>query len=174
MNPAFASSLPSEDLIEKAWELDRVAMDLPPGAGLVGILAEESGLGSGRVHWRQLKVLLEDPFVQHEAGRRIERLFELGIGLVASVPFSFIDARGLVLYYSRRTANPDLLQSPTNVRYLISSADLIGAVFSIRKSRDHSVKLRRKSYLASIKKVQKEMLSQATISEMHPMSSMVQ
>ena len=34
MNPAFASSLPNEELIEQAWELDRHAEPPPPGAGL--------------------------------------------------------------------------------------------------------------------------------------------
>ena len=53
MNPAFASSLPTQSLVAKAWELDRVTEDCSLGAGLAGILADESGLhsGSGRVHW---------------------------------------------------------------------------------------------------------------------------
>ena len=34
MDPAFAQSLPSEEQVEKAWELEREAGDCPPGAGL--------------------------------------------------------------------------------------------------------------------------------------------
>ena len=51
MNPAFASSLPSEERIEKAWALDRHAEATPPGVGLAGILLDESGLSNGQVYW---------------------------------------------------------------------------------------------------------------------------
>jgi hypothetical protein len=62
----------------------------------------------------------------------------VGIGLVASVPFSFAGGKGLVLYFSRKTADPNQLQFPDNVEYLLSSASLVGASFVIRKSRTHA------------------------------------
>lgn len=160
MKPAFAQSLPNESLIEKAWELDRQANDCPPGAGLAGTLAEESGLGSGRVLWRQIKSLLNDPFVQRGSGKRMEKLFELGIGLVASVPFSFQDGKGIVLYFSRSTANAELLRAVHNERYLIGSTDLIGANYAIRKSRGHASELRKNMFRDAIKKVRKELLQE--------------
>ena len=161
MNPAFASSLPSRTLIAKAWELDRTAVDCPLGAGLAGTLADESSFGSGRVHWRQIKALLKDPFVQRQSGGRIRDLYEVGIGLVASVPFLSLDGKGIVLYFSRQTADPKLLQSPINVRFMTSSANLIGAGFLIRKSRDHLSEVKRKQYVNSVRKVKKEMFKGA-------------
>lgn len=62
MDPAFAQSLPDEESIESAWELDREASDCPPGAGLAGTIAEE--VSHTGVNWRQIKSMLNDPFVQ--------------------------------------------------------------------------------------------------------------
>mmetsp|Transcript_16960 Transcript_16960/g.40601 ORF Transcript_16960/g.40601 Transcript_16960/m.40601 type:complete len:574 (-) Transcript_16960:97-1818(-) len=160
MDPAFAQSLANDDLIEKAWELDRVVRDCPPGAGLAGTLAEEAGSGARHVHWRQIKSLLGDPFVQRGPGKRMERFIEIGIGLVAAVPFSFQEERGIVLYFSRGSANTEMLRASSNERFLIISADVIGANFSIRKAREESVQARRKMFQESIKKVRKEMFQE--------------
>ncbi len=158
MKPAFAQSLANEELIEKAWSLDREAGDCAPGAGLAGTLAEESSLGSVRVNWRQIKSLLNDPFVQRGSGKRMEKLCELGIGLVASVPFSFQDGRGIVLYYSRSTADVEMLHSVSNERYLVGSTDLVGANYAVRKARAHSTGLRNDLFREAVKKVRKELL----------------
>jgi len=171
MNPAFASSLPNEEVIKQAWELDRHAEPTPPGAGLAmrnrpqapfpdhmfcllpllilnwpdrdvlldachicqGIFVDESGLSTGSVNWRQIKVLLKDTYVQRGPGRRLERMHAVGIGLVASVPFYFVDRKGVVLLFYSRKNDPMALQSSTNTRYMIGSANLIGASYSIRR-----------------------------------------
>ncbi|KAL7536995.1 hypothetical protein ACHAXR_007527 [Thalassiosira sp. AJA248-18] len=158
MDPAFGQSLPSEELIEKAWELDREAGDCPPGAGLPGTMAEEGGLANRNIHWRQIKSLLNDPFIQRESGRRMERLYELGIGLVAAVPFNSLNQRGIVLYYSRSTADVEQLRSASNQRFMLAFTDLIGANFGIRMVREESTALRRNLFLEAIKKVRKELL----------------
>jgi len=62
---------------------------------------------------------------------------------VGAVPFNFQDQRGIVLYYSRSTVNVELLRSAANERYLIGSADLIGANFCIRKARKESAEMRK-------------------------------
>lgn len=138
--------------------------DCPPGAGLAGTLAEEAGLGARNVHWRQIKSLLDDPFVQRGSGKRMEKFFELGIGIVAAVSFSFLEQNGIVLYYSRSTANTERLRSKSNERYLIASADLIGANYCIRKARQESASMRKTMFRDAIKKVKKELLHKKTTS----------
>mmetsp|Transcript_16360 Transcript_16360/g.34538 ORF Transcript_16360/g.34538 Transcript_16360/m.34538 type:complete len:568 (+) Transcript_16360:399-2102(+) len=156
MDPAFWRSLPDDELMEEASSLDRNAGDCSPGVGLAGTLFEESSASSGRVHWRQIKSLMDDPFVQAEAERRMERLYRIGLGLVATVPFSFQDQRGIVLYYSRKTAKIDRLRSKINERYLIGAADLIGASFAIHKSREEAAEMRRQMFREAVQKVKKD------------------
>jgi len=159
MDPAFAQSLPTEAMIETAWKVDREAEDCPPGVGIAGTLADEVGaVGSKRVHWRQIRALMNDPFVQRGSGKRMEKLFGVGIGLVACVPFSFEEEKGIVLYYSRSSANADMLRATHNERFLIGSTDLIGANYAIRRARDHSAELRKNMFKEAIKKVRKELL----------------
>lgn len=138
--------------------------DCPPGAGLAGTLAEEAGLGARNVHWRQIKSLLDDPFIQRGSDKRMEKFFELGIGLVATVSFSFLEQNGIVLYYSRSTANTERLRSKSNERYLIASADLIGANYCIRKVREECANMRKTMFRDAIKKVKKELLNKKTTS----------
>lgn len=99
----------------------------------------------------------------------MERLVELGVGLVGAVPFSFQDERGIVLYFSRSTANVELLRARRNERYLIGSTDLIGANFSIRKARKESSEARKDLLRKSVQKVRKELLNE----NKHSLSSMV-
>mmetsp|Transcript_17932 Transcript_17932/g.39092 ORF Transcript_17932/g.39092 Transcript_17932/m.39092 type:complete len:587 (+) Transcript_17932:75-1835(+) len=160
MKPAFAQSLETEELIDMAWTLDRSAGDCAPGAGLAGTLAEESGMGSQRVHWRQIKSLLNDPFVQRGGGKRMENLFELGIGLVASVPFSFQDGKGIVVYYSRSTADVQMLRCSTNERYLVGSTDLVGANYAIQKAREQASELRKELIQEARRKLRKEFIKE--------------
>ena len=173
MNSAFATSLPNEALIDKAWELDQKSEEYPPGAGLPGILADESGLGSGGVNWRRIEYLLQDPLLERGPGRRMERLLEIGIGLVAAVPFSFIDGKGMVLYYTRSTADPEKLQSSSNVSYMINSADLVGAIFAIRKSRDSVLETKRNMCLESFRKVKRAILEEVKGAAMVPGASLL-
>ena len=156
MDPAFAQSLPTEEMIEEAWKLDEVADDCPPGVGLPGTMAEEGGLGNRNVHWRQIKSLMEDPFVQEGRGNRMKKLFEAGMGLVAAVPFSHDNQRGIVLFYSRPTANVELLRSSNNERFMLGATDLIGATYTIRKSRQLCADLRRDLFKSAMRKVKEE------------------
>lgn len=57
MDPAYWRSLPEDELMEEASNLDLNAGDCSPGVGLAGTLFEESSASSGRVHWRQIKRL---------------------------------------------------------------------------------------------------------------------
>lgn len=158
MDPAFAQSLPDTDLIEKAWSLDRFAADCPPGAGLAGTMAEEGGLNNRNIHWRQIKSLLDDPFVQRESGNRMKQIYDVGIGLVAAMPFSFQDEKGVVLYYSRSSASVEMLRSSVNEHFMKASADLIGANFAIRKARNESFEMRKDLFRQAIRKVKRELL----------------
>ena len=123
-----------------------------------GTLADEAGLGSRYVHWRQIKTMLNDPFVQRGSGQRMERFVELGIGLVAAVPFSFQDSKGIVLFFSRNKANTDMLRSSGNERFLLGSTDLIGANISMWKIREESTLVRKNMFQEAIRKVRKELL----------------
>ncbi|KAL7466495.1 hypothetical protein ACHAXS_006793 [Conticribra weissflogii] len=165
MDPAFWRSLPDGEAMHLASGLDWEAGDCALGVGLAGTLFEESSSSSGggtgaaagrRVHWRQIKSLMDDPFVQEEAEGRMARLYKIGLGLVAAVPFSFQDQRGMVLYYSRKTAKVDRLRSETNERYLVGAADLIGASYAIHKSREEAAELRRQMFREAVLKVRKD------------------
>jgi len=158
MSPAFAQSLPNASLRENAWELYKEATDCPLGAGLAGTMAEEGGLDNRNVHWRNIKSLLDDPFVQREPGQRMRRVFDLGIGIVAAVPFCFQDEKGMVMYFSRSTADVNLLHAESNKRCLLGSADLIGANYAIRKARKESDELRKNRYQKAIRTARKEFL----------------
>lgn len=158
MDPAFAQSLPTSASREQAWELYSKAADCPPGAGLAGTMAEECGFHNRHVHWRQIKGVLDDPFKQAEPHQRARRTLELGLGLVAAVPFSFVHDRGIVLYYSRSTANLEGLRSESNARCLMGSTDLIGATYAIKRARKESTELRKKKFHKSIRTVRRELL----------------
>ena len=157
MDPSFTNSLPTEELQEQARELDRYARNSPPGAGLAGTLYEQAANSSTRrVYWRQIKAMLNDPFVQRGSGERMKRLWQLGIGLVGSVPFSFQNTSGIVCFFSRSGANMDLLRSSMNEGFLIGSTDLIGANYAITKNREECAAMRRELFRKAIEKVKRE------------------
>jgi len=158
MDPSFAQSFPDESLIDKAWGLYETANDCPPGAGLAGTLMEESASGARRITWRQIKSMMDDPFIQQGSENRMERIFELGIGIVAAVPFSFQDQSGIVLYFTRSTAGVKLLRAPSNERYLAAATDLVGANFCMRRSRSERSALRKSMLIEAVKKVRSQLL----------------
>lgn len=156
MDPSFANSFSSEELTQQAFQLNRFARDCPPGVGLAGTLFNSVDLASKKVYWRQIGDLLNDPFVQRNSGHRMQRLHEIGIGLVGSVPFSFQDESGLVCFFSRYGADLTLLRSSMNEGFLIGSTDLIGSQIAIRKNRKECAALRRELFVRAIQKVRKE------------------
>lgn len=156
MSPSFSQSLPTEELIQNAMQLDMEARDCAPGAGLAGTLFNDCTT-NGHVHWRQIKVLMDDPFVQREYGNRMKKLYSLGIGLVASVGFSSLDERGIVLYYSRSTASMERLRADSNEHFLVGATNLIGASFAIRKPREECAELRKEMFRTAIRKVRMEL-----------------
>ena len=156
MKPAFASSLPSADLIVKAWELDRTAEDCSPGAGLAGTLLDAAG--DRRLQLSQIDVLLQDPFVERGSDRRMEQLCEVGIGIVASVPFFFDSAKGLMLYFYRKSADMTRVLSHDNAEYLVSSASLVGSSFAIRKTRDRLKELRQSRHKKNIGRIRRNVV----------------
>mmetsp|Transcript_3076 Transcript_3076/g.4661 ORF Transcript_3076/g.4661 Transcript_3076/m.4661 type:complete len:570 (+) Transcript_3076:101-1810(+) len=154
MDPSFANSLPSEELKAKALELNRFAPDCPPGAGLAGTIFNEAD--KKIVHWRQIKAMLNDPFVQRDSGQRMKRFYEIGLGLVGAVPFSFQDDNGLVCFFARSKVNVELLRSSMNERFMIGATDLIGANYAIRKNREECAAMRRELLRKAVQKVKKE------------------
>lgn len=156
MNPIFAKSLPSEAMCEKAREIYENADDCPIGAGLAGTMAEEGGMNiQNNVHWRRIRSLLDDPFIMKEPGQRMKRVYNIGIGIVAAVPFCFQEERGLVLYFSRSTADVDSLRHASNERCLLGSTDLIGANHVIRNARKESDERRENRHRKSLRTARK-------------------
>lgn len=158
MDPAFAQSLPSDELIEMAWGLDREALSVPPGAGLVGTLAEEAGLDADKIHWRQIKSMLNDPFIQKDKDSRMKKLHQIGLGMVAVGTFSHFGTKGVVLYFSRIKADASKLRSKTNRQFLMLSTEFIGASYSIRKHRNEVAKVRRGEFNSAVDKVRANLL----------------
>ncbi|KAL7492197.1 hypothetical protein ACHAWT_001444 [Skeletonema menzelii] len=158
MDPSFANSLHSEKLTQVAHELNRFARDCPPGAGLAGTLFNSIDFYATKrkVYWRQIREMLNDPFVQRNVGQRMKRLDQIGIGLVGFVPFSFQEENGLVCFFARSNADLTLLRSPMNEGFLIGSTDLIGSQIAIRKNREQCAALRRELFMQAVKKVKKE------------------
>jgi len=158
MDPSFANSLSSEELTQQAFELNRFARDCPPGVGLAGTLFSSADYfdSKGKVYWRQVRDLLNDPFVQRNSGQRMKRIHQIGIGLVGAVSFSFQEERGLVIFFSRYNADLTLLRSSLNEGFLIGSTDLIGSQIAIRKNRQGCAAMRRQMFVRAIEKVKKD------------------
>jgi len=162
MNPSFMQSVSCP---EKAKEVNERAPNCAPGESLAGTLFKESYrwggrvMGNRKVYWRQLKSLIDDPFIQHGNDKRMSQIHDLGIGLVATVPFSLQGRNGIVLFMSRSTACIERLRAPENERYLISATDLIGAAFAIRIPRRHCAKIRSDLFRSAVEKVKRELRS---------------
>ena len=158
MDPAFANSLPSEQIKAQALELDRYARDCPPGVGVAGTLFNSADFATSKrkVYWRQIREMLNDPFVQRGAGQRMKRLHHVGIGLVGFVPFIFQDENGLVCFFSRYNADFSQLRSSANEGFLIGSTDMIGSQIAIQSHREACAAMRREMVVSAVKKVRKE------------------
>lgn len=161
MNPSFAQSVRPPS---RALDVNNHAPDCAPGESLAGTLFKESfrlgrTTGKRKVHWRQIKSLIDDPFIQQGPGRRMEQIHDLGIGLVATVPFTFQGRHGIVLYMSRSTANLERLRAEENENYLVGATDLIGASFAIRIPRARCARVRKEVFRSAVEKVKKEIRS---------------
>ena len=133
MDPQFIHSISPPSLAE---QLNQEAPHCAPGVSLAGTLyLETSQWGNWginrKVYWRQIKSIMDDPFLQDDG--RVKSLHDdLGIGIVATVPFSFHGRSGIVMFMSRSTCNIDNLRSTANEDFLIAAADLCGASYAIR------------------------------------------
>lgn len=150
MDSAFRGSLCSDDMME-ADNLQAEAQDVAPGAGLAGTLFAETS--EGKVHWRQIRSMINDPFIQQCSSGRMKKIYLLGIGSVGASSFSYGVDRGVVLYYSRTTANNESLRSSTNEQYMMDYADFIGASLKFIKNRGECADMRRKMLVNAIEKV---------------------
>jgi len=165
-DPAFSSSLPTEELRQQAKEIDEEAPDCAIGEGLAGTLFQEMGplwiqTAMDRVFWRELASMKDDPFIQLGADERMRQLSDLGIGIVAVSSFSFQKRRGIVLFMSRATANINMLKSKENENYITGSADLIGAAFAIRIARMEASRIRQEQKDSGIDKLKTSMSAAA-------------
>jgi len=77
----------------------------------------------------------------------------LGIGIVATVPFSYHGRNGIVLFMSRSTCSVDRLRSTANENFLIAAADLIGASFAIRIPRKEVANIRKEMMRSAVRKL---------------------
>jgi len=169
-DPAFSSSLPTEELRQQAKEIDEDAPDCAIGEGLAGTLFQEMGplwiqTAMDRVFWRELASMKDDPFIQLSSDERMRQLSDLGIGIVAVSSFSFQRRKGIVLFMSRATANINMLKSKENENYITGSADLIGAAFAIRIARMEASRIRQEQKDSGIGKL-KTSISAAANSEL--------
>ena len=165
-DPAFSSSLPTEELRQQAKQIDEEAPDCAIGEGLAGTLFHEMGplwiqTAMDRVFWRELASMKDDPFIQLGGDERMRQLSDLGIGIVAVSSFSFQRRKGLVLFMSRATANINMLKSKENENYITGSADLIGAAFAIRIARMEASRIRQEQKDSGIDKLKTSMSAAA-------------
>ena len=152
-----------------AWGLDREARSVPPGAGLAGTLAEEAGLDTDGIHWRQIKSMINDPFIQKDKDGRMKKLYQIGLGMVAVGTFSYSGTKGCVLYFSRVKADASKLRSNTNREFLILSTELIGASYSIQKLRMEASRVRNDVFQSAVEKVRHNLLQKKS----NPLASII-
>lgn len=156
MDPQFIHSVSPPSLAE---QVNEHAQACAPGVSLAGTLYNEvSSLWqwgiNRKVYWRQIKSMMDDPFVQDD-GRLKSLHDDLGIGIVATIPFSYHGRNGIVLFMSRSSCNVDRLRSTANENFLIAAADLMGASFAIRIPRQEVANIRREMLRNAIRKLMK-------------------
>ncbi|KAL7500332.1 hypothetical protein ACHAWT_010498 [Skeletonema menzelii] len=160
MDPQFIYTISPPSLAEQANEQ---AQPCAPGVSLAGSMyLETSQWGNWginrKVYWRQIKSMMDDPFLQDDG--RLKSLYEdLGIGIVATVPFSFHGRSGIVMFMSRSTCNIDRLRSTANENFLIAAADLCGASFTIRIPRKKVANIRKDMMRSAVRKLMKQIKS---------------
>eukprot|EP00984_Skeletonema_dohrnii_P020841 scaffold10267_cov120-Skeletonema_dohrnii-CCMP3373.AAC.5 len=154
MDPQFIHSISPPELAE---QVNDHAQNCSPGVSLAGTLYNETSQWghwgiNRKVYWRQIKSMMDDPFVQDDG--RLKSLYEdLGIGIVATVPFSYHGRNGIVLFMSRSTCSVDRLRSTANENFLIAAADLIGASFAIRIPRKEVANIRKEMMRSAVRKL---------------------
>jgi hypothetical protein len=156
MDPVFIHSVPNPGI---AREVNTWALDCAPGESLAGTLFAETSrvwnTNRKQIRWRQIKSMMDDPFVEQGRDKRMEQLYgQLGIGIVATIPFRFQHRNGIVMFMSRTSVDVDKLKSDENEKYLLGAADLIGASFAIREARDECSrlkKIRRRAIVENLK-----------------------
>ena len=156
MDPVFVHSVPNPGI---AHDANARALDCAPGESLAGTLFAEASrvwiTNRKQIRWRQIKSMMDDPFVEQGRDKRMEQLYgQLGIGIVATIPFRFQNRNGIVLFMSRATVDVEKLKSDENEKYLLGAADLIGASFAIREARDECSRLknsRRRAVINNLK-----------------------
>jgi len=107
MDPVF---MRTSDNIELAKDVYKSASDVAIGECLAGNLFKDAGRRLNMnmnnrmnrvVQWRKLQSLIGDPFVQEGRDGRVQKLCDLGIGIVATVPFRFQNRNGCVVHVER-------------------------------------------------------------------------
>jgi len=153
MDPMFIHSVEHP---ERAKKIAQTAPDCALGEGLVGTLFKESaGWRKRSVRWREIRSILEDPFIQQGKNERMEQLYDLGIGIVATVPFIFHEKNGIVLFMSRKSADINRLRAEHNEDYLTRATDLIGAAYAIRMPRIECSRIKSEQRQTTVEKVRK-------------------
>lgn len=159
MDPVFIQSVPDPVL---AHEVNNNAADCAPGESLAGTLfAETRRFGTNnrnKVHWREIKSMMDDPFIEQGRDKRMKQLYGLGIGIVATVPFRCQRTDGIVLFMSRTTVDTDMLISEKNEKYLLGAVDLIRASISIQEARDERSWMKQSTRQVAIDKLKSSLL----------------
>jgi hypothetical protein len=160
MDTAFRRSLPSDEFLLDADYLLSEAPDAASRVGLAGTIFAESS--DKKVQWRQIKSMMNDPFVQRDPSERTRKIFSLGIGIVASTSFSFGSESGIILFYAHSSTNMERLRSAFNERCILEYTDFIGSTFAICKTREECADMRRQMFIEAIRKVRADLLKKKT------------
>lgn len=148
MDPLFIHTCLNPELARKVNEN---ALDCAPGESLAGLLFTRTSKSwkyeQSKVYWRLINSMFNDPFIEQGPDKRMNKLHDIGIGVVATVPFRFQRRSGIVIFMSRTTVDTVLLQSKKNEEFILGATDLIGATYAIQEARkdisiDKSVRLR--------------------------------
>lgn len=91
-----------------------------------------------RLHWRELKSVLEDPDISH--GARTEAIYNAGLNKASGIRFHVATSYGMVVYYAM-SGDSSLTTAPEHERYLHQVTLVKAAILAAIESRRESLAL---------------------------------
>lgn len=139
---------------------------LVPGLGVAGTLWVDVYGDTKLAKWFDLCQLSQDEDQPYNL--RLNLLAE-AFGLATGMYFYNVNSntRGIIVFYARGTVSFELVSSPSNLKYLRSSSDLIGAVVSWEKPRENAIKARQGDLAATCRRVRSKLLALKRIGALH-------
>jgi len=99
--------------------------ELVPGTGIPGILMTETD--ASHFQWKEIASMANSTDPLQMPIYRLDVLAK-AYSMVAGVPFSFEQHKGIMLFFALKTVGTEKLSRPQNLRYMKASADLVASI----------------------------------------------